>query len=87
MLVSGLEAKFEGGWKQLAAVNWGACEGVGEESPYVRVRYFLTFDDDLVVYELELDWCGCWRCGSEHPFYLSCTTDAPDRTTPYNPPQ
>ncbi len=40
VLVGGLEAKFEGGWRQVASYNWGACEGVGEESPYVRVGAF-----------------------------------------------
>lgn len=51
VLVAGLEGRFEGGWKQLAAVNWGACEGVGEESPYVRVRNVMV---DVLCYGFEL---------------------------------
>jgi len=38
VLISGLEGKYESAVKAMLTLNWAACEGVGEESAYVRVR-------------------------------------------------
>jgi hypothetical protein len=37
VLVSALEARFEPGFRSMLAFPWATCEGVGEESQYVRV--------------------------------------------------
>lgn len=37
VLTSALESRFESGFKSMLAFNWATCEGVGEESTYVRV--------------------------------------------------
>lgn len=36
VLVSGLESRVEPAFRAMAAINWGSCEMVGEESHYVR---------------------------------------------------
>lgn len=36
VLVAGLENRVEPAFRAMSAINWGSCEGVGEESLYVR---------------------------------------------------
>ncbi|TFJ84963.1 hypothetical protein NSK_003991 [Nannochloropsis salina CCMP1776] len=53
VLISGLEGKYESAVKAMLTLNWAACEGVGEESAYVRaindaVRAYVPSVRDLL---------------------------------------